>query len=243
MLEQLKKEVCASNLKLASQGLVIDTWGNVSAIDRASGCVVIKPSGISFRSMKAEQMAVVMLDTGNLVEGKLSPSSDTPTHLVLYRAFPAIGSVAHTHSLFATAWGQAHIPIPALGTTHADYFNGPIPCTRVLKQREIETDYEIHTGHAIVECFAERDPVTCPAVLVANHGPFTWAASPEEAVQRALILEHVARLAAETLRINPATKAISTVLLEKHFARKHGTAAYYGQKTPQSPARVFPRHD
>jgi L-ribulose-5-phosphate 4-epimerase len=230
MLERLKAQVCAANLELVAQGLVIQTWGNVSGIDRRSGQMVIKPSGVSYAKMKPRDMVVVDLETGEVTEGTFKPSSDTATHLVLYRAFPGIGGIVHTHSLFATAWAQSCRPVPALGTTHADYFHGPIPCTRQLTRREIEFDYEGNTGQVIVETFAGRDPLHCPAVLVASHGPFAWGESLSDAVHNAVVLEHVIRLAGETLRGFPAAEEMPAVLLDKHFFRKHGPGAYYGQK-------------
>jgi L-ribulose-5-phosphate 4-epimerase len=230
MLDKLKKEVCAANLKLVAEGLVIQTWGNASGIDRAAGLVVIKPSGVPYKAMKPEQMVVVELENGKVVEGTLNPSSDTPTHLVLYRAFKEIGGVVHTHSLYATAWAQACREIPALGTTHADYCHGPVPCTRLMRAQEIKGDYEANTGHVIVECLRKHDRLACPGVLVASHGPFAWGRSVAVAVENAAVLEHLARMASETLRIKPATPAMQQVLLDKHFFRKHGEKAYYGQK-------------
>ena len=188
MLEKLKREVWAANRELVSQGLVIQTWGNASAIDRASGKVVIKPSGVPYEKMKPEHMVVVALDSGQVIEGRLKPSSDTPTHLALYRAFQGIGGIVHTHSLHATAWAQSGRELPALGTTHADYFHGPVPCTRLMTAREIKDHYEYETGKVIVETFAGRDPLACPAVLVASHGPFAWGKSVEEAVHNAVVL-------------------------------------------------------
>lgn len=229
MLEALKKEVCAANLELVAEGLVIQTWGNVSGIDRASGCVVIKPSGVPYANMKAEHMVVVSVETGKVVEGDLKPSSDTPTHLTLYRAFKSLGGIVHTHSLFATAWAQACRDIPALGTTHADYFHGPVPCTRQMTPVEIQRDYEANTGLVIVERFAGLDPMHQAAVIVASHGPFAWGETAHEAVHNAVILEHLARLASETVRIAPAIGAMQSELLDKHFLRKHGPGAYYGQ--------------
>ena len=230
MLEELKAEVCQANLDLVAAGLVIQTFGNVSGIDPARGLVVIKPSGVPYDGMKPEHQVVVSLETGQVVEGELKPSSDTPTHLVLYRAFPQIGGVVHTHSLYATAWAQAQIGIPAYGTTHADYWFGEVPCTRLLTAREIKTDYEANTGHVIVERFTRLDPMQHPAVLVASHGPFTWGADAHDAVHHAVVLEFVARLASETLRLRPETPPMPTMLLDKHFLRKHGSGAYYGQK-------------
>jgi L-ribulose-5-phosphate 4-epimerase len=230
MLTALKQSVCAANLALVRSGLVIQTWGNASGIDRGRGLMVIKPSGVPYDGMKPAHMVVVSLATGEVVEGSLKPSSDTPTHLVLYRAFPAIGGVVHTHSLYATAWAQARRGIPSFGTTQADYWHGDVPCTRLLKPAEIRTDYEANTGHVIVEALKNLDPLQHPAVLVASHGPFTWGRDVHEAVHNAEILEFVARLAGETLRINPATKPMQPALLDKHFLRKHGPNAYYGQK-------------
>ena len=230
MVEELKKRVCAANLKLVEAGLVVQTFGNASALDRQTGNIVIKPSGVSYEGMKPEHMVVVSLETGKVVEGELNPSSDAPTHLVLYRAFKGIAGIVHTHSLYATAWAQARREIPALGTTHADYWYGPVPCTRLMKNREISTNYEANTGHVIVERFAQLDPLTCPAVLVAGHGPFAWGDSIEHAVQCAIILEHIALLASETLRLRPELKPMQRALLNKHFLRKHGPAAYYGQE-------------
>jgi len=230
MLEELKKQVCQANLDLVKEGLVVQTWGNVSGVDRASGHLVIKPSGVPYDGLAPEQMVVVSLATGRVVEGRLKPSSDTPTHRVLYRAFQEIGGVAHTHSLFATAWAQARRGIPSYGTTQADYWHGDVPCTRLLTAEEIKTDYEANTGHVIIETFQHLDPAHHSAVLVASHGPFTWGQSARQAVENAVVLEFVARLAVETLRINPKVKPMQRVLLAKHFFRKHGPGAYYGQK-------------
>ena len=230
MLEKLKKEVCAANLDLVARGLVIETWGNASGVDRERGVMVIKPSGVAYSEMKPEQMVVVSLATGKVVEGKLKPSSDTPTHLVLYRAFNKIGGVVHTHSLYATAWAQAGKKIPSYGTTQADYWHGKVPCTRCLTAKEIKNDYEINTGEVIVETFKKKNPLEHPAVLVASHGPFTWGRDVHDAVHNAGVLEFIARLASETLRINPGTRPMDPVLLDKHFLRKHGPNAYYGQK-------------
>lgn len=229
MLESLKREVCSANLELVARGLVIETWGNVSGIDRARGLVVIKPSGVPYTGMKPAHMTVVSLATGKVVEGKYKPSSDTATHLILYRAFPKIGGVVHTHSLYATAWAQARKPILSYGTTQADYWFGDVPCTRAMKPAEIKSDYEANTGHLIVETFSKLDPMHHPAVLVASHGPFTWGKSVADAVHNAGVLEYVARLASETLRINPRAKPMHPVLLSKHFLRKHGPGATYGQ--------------
>lgn len=231
MLAQLKKDVCQANLDLVAEGLVIQTWGNVSAIDRSRGLVVIKPSGVAYPGMRPPHMVVVSLETGAVVEGNLKPSSDTPTHLVLYRAFPGIGGIVHTHSLYATAWAQARRGIPSYGTTQADYWYGDVPCTRLLTPPEIQSDYEANTGQVIVETFRNLDPRQHPAVLVASHGPFTWGKDAQDAVHNAVVLEFIARLASETLRLNPRTKPMQRALLDKHFLRKHGPGAYYGQGT------------
>jgi L-ribulose-5-phosphate 4-epimerase len=238
MLEVLKQQVCDANLKLVAEGLVIQTWGNVSGVDRQSGHLVIKPSGVPYAEMQPEQMVVLDLESGEQVEGTLRPSSDTPTHLILARAFPAIGGIVHTHSLYATAWAQAKRDIPALGTTHADYFYGAVPCTRAMTPQEIANDYEANTGHVIVERFKELSASDFPGVLVASHAPFTWGKTPDKAVENALVLENVARLASETLRIQANSggnsggdsEGMQQEFLDKHFLRKHGAAAYYGQK-------------
>jgi L-ribulose-5-phosphate 4-epimerase len=232
MLEKLKAEVCQANLDLVAEGLVIQTWGNASAVDRERGLMVIKPSGVPYSQMKPGHMVVVSLADGNVVEGKLKPSSDTPTHLALYRAFAGIGGVVHTHSLYATAWAQACKPLLAYGTTQADYWYGDVPCTRQLTAAEIKKDYEANTGKIIVDAFKKLkfDPLHHPAVLVASHGPFTWGKDVCDAVHNASVLEFIARLNSETLRINPKTKPMQAVLLDKHFLRKHGPGAYYGQK-------------
>jgi L-ribulose-5-phosphate 4-epimerase len=230
MLEKLKKQVFEANLDLVKEGLVIQTWGNASGIDRKRGLVVIKPSGVPYAVMKPKHMVVVSLETGRVVEGRFRPSSDTPTHRVLYRAFKEIGGIAHTHSLYATAWAQAGRGIPSYGTTQADYWYGNVPCTRLLTPKEIKGDYETNTGRVIVERFKSLEPAEHPAVLVASHGPFTWGGDPHDAVHNAVVLEFVARLASETLRINPKTQPMQTALLNKHFLRKHGPGAYYGQK-------------
>jgi L-ribulose-5-phosphate 4-epimerase len=231
MLEKLKAEVCKANLDLVRKGLVIETWGNASAIDRDRGLVVIKPSGVPYDGMMPKHMVVVALDDGKVVEGDLKPSSDTPTHLVLYRSFAEIGGVVHTHSLHATSWAQACKPLLAYGTTQADYWYGEVPCTRLLKIAEIEKDYETNTGYVIVEAFkkAKFDPLQHPAVLVASHGPFTWGKDVADAVHNAGVLEFIARLNSETLRLNPDVAPMQTVLLHKHFFRKHGFGACYGQ--------------
>ena len=228
MLEDLKQQVYHANLQLVKHGLVIFTWGNVSGIDRDKGLVVIKPSGVSYEEMKPDDMVVLDL-AGNVVEGHLRPSSDTPTHLCLYRAFPEIGGVVHTHSSFATAWAQAGRDIPCLGTTHADYFYGDIPCTESMIREEIEGNYEEETGNVIVRRFAGLNPVHTPGVLVKNHGPFTWGKTPDEAVYHAVVVEEVAKMASATLTVNPEA-TMNPALVEKHFSRKHGPNAYYGQK-------------
>ncbi|MCD7936041.1 MAG: L-ribulose-5-phosphate 4-epimerase [Tannerellaceae bacterium] len=227
MLEELKEKVFKANLDLVKHGLVIFTWGNVSAIDRENGWVVIKPSGVSYDEMKAEDMVVLDLE-GNSVEGTLKPSSDTPTHLVLYKAFPEIGGIVHTHSTYATAWAQAGKDIPSIGTTHADYFSQAIPCTRQMTQQEIEGEYEKETGHVIVERFRELNPVHIPGVLVENHGPFSWGKHADDAVHNAVVMEQVAKMAYISLGINPLL-TMNEHLVTKHFNRKHGPNAYYGQ--------------
>ena len=230
MLDELRQRVCQANLDLVSEGLVAGTFGNVSGIDRASGHVVIKPSGVSYETLTPEQLVVLSLATGEVVEGDLNPSSDTPTHLALYRAFENIGGVVHTHSTFASAWAQARREIPVLGTTHADFFHGPVPVTRELTTDEIAGDYEANTGGVIVERFAEIDPGHIPAALVGGHGPFAWGPTVEAAVESAVALEIVARLACETLRINADAQPLSPAQLDQHFFRKHGPDASYGQK-------------
>lgn len=229
MLEQLKEEVCKANLELVAHGLVIFTWGNVSGIDREKGLVVIKPSGVSYDNMKPEDMVVVDLQTGQVVEGNLRPSSDTPTHLALYRAFPEIGGVVHTHSTYATAWAQTGLSLPNIGTTHADYFHDAVPATRAMTREEVEDDYELETGNVIVETFRDINPIHTPGVLVTNHGPFTWGKNPHEAVHNAVVLEQVAKMASISFAVNP-NLTMNPLLVEKHFNRKHGPNAYYGQK-------------
>jgi len=228
MLESLKEQVLQANLQLPKLNLVAFTWGNVSAIDRASGIMVIKPSGVTYDAMRAEDMVCVDLATGKVVEGKLNPSSDTPTHLVLYRAFPAIGGVVHTHSRWATIFAQAGRAIPALGTTHADYFYGDVPVTRPLSKSEIDGAYELETGNVIVETMQGIDPVAMPAILVQEHGPFTWGKDAAEAVYHAAVLEEAAMMAWHTLSLSPNAK-LNPALLDKHYLRKHGKNAYYGQ--------------
>ncbi len=227
MLEELKDKVCRANLDLVRHGLVLFTWGNVSAIDRESGLVVIKPSGVSYDDMKPEDMVVVDLD-GKVVEGRLNPSSDTPTHVVLYKAFPQAGGVVHTHSTYATSWAQAGLDIPNIGTTHADYFHDAVPCTPDMTESEVKGEYELETGNVIVRRFEGLNPVHTPGVLVKNHGPFTWGKDAGEAVYNAVVLEQVAKMASISFGINPAL-TMNPLLIEKHFSRKHGPGAYYGQ--------------
>ena len=231
MLEELKEKVCRANLDLVRHGLVIFTWGNVSAIDRQSGLVVIKPSGVSYDNMKPSDMVVVDLD-GKVVEGDLNPSSDTPTHLVLYKAFPEIGGVVHTHSTSATAWAQAGIDLPNIGTTHADSFHDAVPWTADMSRPRVEGEYELETGNVIVERFKGLNPVHTPGVLVKNHGPFTWGKDAFEAVHNAVVLEQVAKMAFISFSVNPSL-TMNPLLVEKHFSRKHGPNAYYGQKKKQ----------
>ena len=230
MLESLKEEVCRANLELPRRGVVLYTWGNVSGIDREKGLVVIKPSGVSYDDMAPSDMVVVDLE-GRVVEGHLRPSSDTPTHLYLYRAFPQIGGVVHTHSTHAVVFAQAGRDIPALGTTHADYFYGPVPVSRSLTEEEVKEAYEENTGKVIAETFAQRqlDPAAVPGILVRNHGPFTWGKTPAEAVYHSVVLEEIAEMAWKTLLLNPAA-SLEDYVLEKHYQRKHGPHAYYGQK-------------
>ncbi|WP_059102713.1 L-ribulose-5-phosphate 4-epimerase [Shouchella shacheensis] len=230
MLEELKQKVLDANLQLPEYELVTFTWGNVSGIDREQGLVVIKPSGVGYDVLQKDDLVVVDLQ-GNKVEGKLKPSSDTPTHVALYQAFPTIGGIVHTHSPWATTWAQAGLPVPALGTTHADYFYGDIPCTRKMKTAEIEGDYELQTGHVIDETFRshELDPNQMPGVLVNNHAPFCWGKDAGEALHNAVVMEEVAKMAYHTVQLNASVNAISPSILEKHFLRKHGTDAYYGQ--------------
>ena len=228
MLEKLKLQVFQANIDLVKHGLVVFTWGNVSAIDRESGFVVIKPSGVSYDEMTAGDMVVIGLD-GKVVEGKYKPSSDTPTHLELYKAFSDIGGITHTHSTYATAWAQAGRDIPFYGTTHADYFYGNVPCTRALSKTEADTDYELNTGRVIVERFSGMDPTSVPAVLVKSHGVFSFGKDADEAVYHAVVCEQVAKMAAITKQINPNTKRAEQHLLNRHYNRKHGKNAYYGQ--------------
>ncbi len=227
MLEQLKEKVFQANLDLVKHGLVVFTWGNVSAIDREKELVVIKPSGVAYDKMKAKDMVVLNM-YGQLVEGKLKPSSDAATHLVLYRQFKNIGGVVHTHSEWATSWAQAGKGIPAIGTTHADYFYGEIPCTRKMTNEEIAGEYELETGKVIVDRFKELNPDQIPGVLVNNHGPFSWGTDAKDAVHNAVVMEEVAKMTFRSLQLNPETK-MDQILLDKHFLRKHGKDAYYGQ--------------
>lgn len=228
MLEELKKQVFEANMELVNKGLVIYTWGNVSGIDRESGLVVIKPSGVDYEGMKAEDMVVVDLD-GKVVEGKYKPSSDTATHLELYKVYPELGGIVHTHSTYAVTFAQAGLDIPALGTTHADYFYGDIPCTRDLTQDEIESAYEVNTGKVIIETIANRNPMEVPGIVVKNHGPFSWGKTPSGAVYNAVVLDTVAKMAYLTMTLNPRVDKAPQYLLDKHYYRKHGANAYYGQ--------------
>lgn len=245
MLEELKEKVFKANLDLVKHGLVVYTWGNASGIDRETGLVVIKPSGVPYETMKASDMVVLDLD-GNIVEGNLRPSSDTPTHLVLYKAFPTIGGIVHTHSTYATAWAQTGRDIPNIGTTHADYFHENIPCTRDMKKYEVFGEYEKETGNVIVERFKNINPDYTSAVLVKNHGPFTWGVDPDKAVFNAVVLEQVAKMAFISMSIHnnfiDAKKdpyladpipPMNKHLIEKHYSRKHGPDAYYGQETDE----------
>ncbi len=230
MLESLKEEVFLANLELPKNGLVLYTWGNVSGIDREKGYIVIKPSGVEYEHMIADDMVVIDME-GNLVEGKLNPSSDTATHIELYKNFKDIKGIVHTHSTWATIWAQSGRDIEAYGTTHADYFYGAVPCTRQMTKNEIETEYEKNTGTVIIETFNKRNinPIYVPAVLVYSHGPFTWGKSPIDAVHNSVVLEQISRLALNTELANPKIKEEQKDLLDKHFFRKHGANAYYGQ--------------
>ena len=229
MLEELKKAVCKANLELPRHGLVTFTWGNVSGVDREKGLMVIKPSGVEYDGMSPEDMVVVSLATGEAVEGKWKPSSDTATHVALYNAFPNIGGVVHTHSRWATSWAQAGRSIPAYGTTHGDYFYGPIPCTRKMTPEEIRGEYEKETGAVIVETFAGSSADQIPAVLVHSHGPFAWGVSPMDAVHNAVVLEELAFMAFHSEALTPNMPPMQQELLDKHYLRKHGKDAYYGQ--------------
>ena len=227
MLSELKELVFKANLDLVKHNLVLFTWGNASGIDREKGLIVIKPSGVDYDVMTADQMVVVDLE-GNLVEGKLRPSSDTPTHLELYKAFPKIGGVVHTHSTYATSWAQAGVSLPIIGTTHADYFGSDIPCTRDMNENEVKGNYEKDTGTVIIERFNSLEYSHIPGVLVKNHGPFTWGKNPNEAVHNSVVLEEIARMSFIAYAINP-NLTMNPLLTEKHFNRKHGANAYYGQ--------------
>lgn len=227
MLNDLKESVFQANKELVRSKLVIYTWGNVSGIDREKGLVVIKPSGVNYDDMKAKDMVIVDLD-GNIIEGSLKPSSDTPTHLELYRRFSSIGGVVHTHSEWATSWAQAGRSVPAFGTTHADYFYGEIPCTRFMRKEEVDKNYELNTGKLIVETFSSRQPSEMPGVLVAGHGPFSWGLTPDEAVHNAVVMEQISKMAYRTIALGN-NHAIDQYLLDKHYLRKHGKDAYYGQ--------------
>ncbi len=229
MLEKLKEEVCRANLELPKYGLVTFTWGNVSGVDREKGLMVIKPSGVSYDNMCADDMVVVSLETGEKVEGRWKPSSDTPTHVVLYNAFKNIGGIVHTHSRWATSFAQAGVGIPAYGTTQGDYFYGEIPCTRKMTADEIMGEYEKETGNVIVERFKSLSPDDIPAVLVNSHGPFAWGLDAENAVHNAVVLEEVAFMAFHARMLNPDLKPMQKTLLDKHYLRKHGANAYYGQ--------------
>ena len=228
-MHKLKQQVFEANMDLPRYGLVTFTWGNVSAIDRQQGLIVIKPSGVAYDSMKADDMVVVDLE-GHVVEGKWRPSSDTATHLALYRRYPSLNGVVHTHSTHATAWAQAGLPIPALGTTHADYFFGDIPCTRALTRDEVEEEYELNTGKVIIETLGEGEPLHTPGSVVYQHGPFAWGKDAHDAVHNAVVMEEVAKMAWIARDINPRLLGIDDYLMNKHFMRKHGPDAYYGQK-------------
>ena len=229
MLEQLKQEVLEANLLLPKYGLITFTWGNVSGVDREKGLMVIKPSGVEYDHMTAEDMVVVDIATGERVEGKWKPSSDTPTHLALYRAFPAMGGIVHTHSRWATTFAQAGRGIPPMGTTQGDYFYGEIPCTRKMTPEEIGGEYELETGNVIIETFKGIDPMTIPAVLVHSHGPFAWGKDAHEAVHNAVVLEEVAFMDWHAMMLEPGKGPMQQELLDKHYLRKHGPGAYYGQ--------------
>ena len=236
MLKHLRKLVWQANLDLPKHGLVTFTWGNVSGIDRERGLVVIKPSGVAYEDLTPEDLVLVDLETGRTVEGALNPSSDTKTHLELYRAFPEVGGIVHTHSAYAVAWAQAGQDIPCYGTTYADYFYGPIPCARHLRQAELEEDYGKNTGRIIVETFRGRnlDPAAVPGVICHSHGPFTWGKDPAQAVYHAVVLEEVARMALLTRQVDPDAAPAPQYLQDKHYSRKHGPNAYYGQKTDEA---------
>lgn len=230
MLEELKEQVCRANLELVRRGVVIYTWGNASGINREKGLIVIKPSGVDYDGMEPEDMVVVDLESGETIEGSWNPSSDTKTHLELYRAFPSIGGITHTHSINAVAFAQAGLDIPALGTTHADYFYGAIPCTRELSKGEVEEAYESNTGKSIVECIKERgiDPLAVPGIIVKNHGPFSWGKDAAVSVYHAVVMEAISEMAIKTLLLNPQA-SMAQYVCDKHYMRKHGPNAYYGQ--------------
>jgi len=227
--QELKERVWEANQEIPRRSLAIYTFGNASEIDRAQGVVAIKPSGVAYADLKVDDLVVLDLE-GKVVEGKLRPSSDTPTHLVLYRAFPAVGGVVHTHSTYATGWAQARRPLPIYGTTHADHLAEDVPCTAVMTDEAVQRDYEVETGNQILACFAGRDPSHVPMVLVAGHGPFTWGASAAKAVYHAAVLEELAKMAFVTRVVDPAAERLPSSLIHKHFERKHGKNAYYGQK-------------
>jgi len=231
MFENLKEQVLSANKLLQKHGLVKFTWGNASGVDRENGVIIIKPSGVSYDDMTADHMVAVDMKTGKTVEGLLLPSSDTATHIELYKAFPNIGGIVHTHSRWATIFAQAGMDIPAFGTTHADYFHGAIPCTREMKKSEITGDYEVNTGKVIAESFAELNAVSIPAALAISHGPFVWGTSPADAVNNAVVLEEIAFLAWHNLVLDPDIPDMQKDLLDKHYLRKHGAEAYYGQKS------------
>lgn len=228
MYEKLKKAVCAANIELQTRKLIIYSWGNVSGIDRSEGVIAIKPSGVPYDNLTPDKIVILDLD-GNIVEGTLKPSSDTPTHLELYRNFNAVGGICHTHSVHATAWAQACCEIPCFGTTHADYFYGAIPVTEAMTKDQIENNYELNTGKAIVRRFSGMDPMQIPAVLVANHGPFSWGTTAESSVEAMIVLEEIATMALNTITINPKQGRINKTLHDQHYLRKHGKNAYYGQ--------------
>ena len=232
MFEELKAKVFDANMKLPEYGLVTFTWGNASAIDREKGIIIIKPSGVDYDKLSPDKMVVLDLD-GNIIEGDYRPSSDTPTHIELYKSFPKIGGIVHTHSSYATSFAQAMRPIPAYGTTHADYFYGEVPCTRILTAFEIEEAYEKNTGKVIAETFADLDENSIPGVVVANHGPFTWGKDAAEAVYFAKVLDETAKMALMTEMLNPGITPINSYILDKHYFRKHGANAYYGQKSEE----------